>query len=64
MQRPLKIACHVLLFLAALVVFYIGLFMGLQVNTNVGTLLWLVSAGIVAANIFWIVRSGPRKPTR
>ena len=59
-----EIAAHVSLFLVALVVFYIGLIMGLQVNSNVGTLLWLVLAGIVAANIFWIVRSDSRKATR
>lgn len=64
MARALKIAAHVFLFLVALVAFYIGLFMGLQVNPNVGTLLWLVSAVIAGANILWIVRSGRGRPTR
>ena len=64
MARVLKIAAHVFLFLVALVVFYIGLFMGLQVNPNMGTLLWLVSAAIVVANILWIVRSNRGRPTR
>ena len=64
MNSALKISAHVLLFIVALVVFYIGLFMGLQVNPNVGTLMWLVSASIVAANIIWIVRSGRRRQMR
>lgn len=64
MTRALKIAAHVFLFLVAVVVFFIGLFMGLQVNPNMGTLLWLVSAAIVVVNILWIVRSDRRKLTR
>ena len=64
MGRALKTIPHVLLFAVALVVFYIGLFMGLQANPNVGTLLWPVSAAIVVANILWIVRSSRGRPTR
>ena len=64
MNRVLKISAHVFLFLVALVVFYIGLFVGLQVNSNVGTLLWLASAAIVVANILWIVRSDRKRPMR
>ena len=64
MSRALRIFAHVLLFAIAIVVFYIGLFIGLQVNPNVGTLLWLVSAAIVVVNVFWIVRSGRRRPSR
>ena len=64
MKRALKISAHVFLFAVALVVFYIGLFMGLQVNPNVGTLMWLASAAIVVANILWIVRSDRKRPIR
>ena len=64
MKRTLKVCAHVFLFLVALVVFYIGLFMGLQVNPKVGTLLWLVSAAIVMVNVVWIVRSDRRRPIR
>ena len=64
MRRVLKICAHVFLFAVALVVFYIGLFMGLQVNANAGTILWLISAAIVVANIVWIVRSGRSRPAR
>ena len=64
MNKALKISAHVFLFVVALVVFYVGLFMGLQVNPNVGTLMWLVSAAIVVANVLWIVRSDRKRPTR
>ena len=52
----LRIVAHVLLFILALVVFYLGLGIGLALNPALGTLLWLVSAGIAVGNILWIVR--------
>ena len=52
-----RIAAHALLFLLAVVVFYLGLGLGLQLNPILGTLLWLVAACIVALNLFWILRS-------
>lgn len=57
MHPKLKTTVHVLLFLLAFVVFYIGLFVGLQVNANGGTLLWLAAAVIAGLNILWMVRS-------
>lgn len=57
MRSKLKVTAHVLLFLLAFVVFYIGLFVGLQVNANGGTLLWLAAAVIAGLNILWMVRS-------
>ena len=52
-----RIAAHALLFLLALVVFYLGLGVGLQFNPTLGTLLWLAAAGLVVLNLFWILRS-------
>ena len=52
-----RIAAHVLLFVVAVVVFYLGLGVGLQFNPVLGTLLWIAAAVIVALNLFWIVRS-------
>ena len=52
-----RIATHALLFLLAVVVFYLGLGLGLQLNPILGTLLWLVAGTIVALNLFWILRS-------
>ena len=52
-----RIAAHALLFLLAVVVFYLGLGLGLQLNPILGTLLWLVAGSIVALNLFWILRS-------
>ena len=60
MNRVLKISAHVLLFLIAFVVFYVGLFMGLQVNPDYGTLLWIAAAVIAGLNVFWIIRSERR----
>ena len=57
MRSKLKTTAHVLLFLLAFVVFYIGLFVGLQVNANGGTLLWLAAAAIAGLNILWMIRS-------
>ena len=54
---PVRIAAHALLFLLAVVVFYLGLGVGLQFNPALGTLLWLAAAGLVALNLFWILWS-------
>ena len=55
--NALRIAGHILLFLLAVVVFYLGLGIGLQVNTTLGTLLWFTAAGLVAMNLVWLLRS-------
>ena len=52
-----KVAVHVLLFLLAVVVFYLGLGVGLQVSPILGTFLWIAAAVIAALNLFWILRS-------
>ena len=57
MKKALKVIMHVALFLVALVVFYIGLFVGLQVNPNAGSVLWLVAAAIGLGNLVWIIIS-------
>ena len=56
-SRGVRIAAHPLLFLLAVVVFYLGLGVGLQFNPTLGTLLLVASAGLVALNLFWISRS-------
>ena len=57
MPTILKAAAHLLLFFVAVVVFFLGLGIGLQVNSTLGTLLWLAAAAIMGANIVWLVRS-------
>ena len=52
-----RIAAHVLLFLLAVVVFYLGLGVGLQVSPILGTLLWIAAAVIAVLNLFWILRA-------
>lgn len=49
-------ALHLLIFAVAVVAFFLGLGIGLQYNPDLGTLLWLVAAGIVVANAVWMTR--------
>ena len=55
--KKARVAAHVLLFVLAVIVFYLGLGLGLQFNPTLGTILWLVAGGLVALNLFWIARS-------
>lgn len=57
MTTVLETAAHLLLFIVAVAVFYLGLGVGLTANPTIGTFLWLAAASIVAANIVWLVRS-------
>ena len=41
-----RIAVHTLLFVLAVVVFYLGLGVGLAFNPTLGTLLWVVATGL------------------
>lgn len=51
---------HALIFLLAVVVFWVGLGAGLQFNPNVGTVLWIAAAVIVALNLLWMRRTRKR----
>ena len=51
-----RIVAHILLFALAVVVFYLGLGVGLALNPILGTLLWILAAGLFALNLFWILR--------
>ena len=44
--------------LAALLVFFAGLGVGLALNPAIGTALWIAAAAIFVLNIFWLVRAG------
>ena len=52
-----RTAAQALLFVLAVVVFYLGLGVGLQFNPALGSVLWFVAAAIVALDLVWIVRS-------
>ena len=56
-KRVLKIAVHAALFLVAIVVFYLGLGVGLQISPAWGYVLWGAALALVTLNILWIVRS-------
>ena len=54
--RAFWISLHLLVFLLAVVVFYLGLSLGLSWNPMVATLLWLAAALIAGGNVWWMVR--------
>ena len=62
MDRKLRVVAHVLLFVIAVIAFYLGLGLGLQYSPTIGSVLWIVSAFIVTLNLMWIVRSRRRWP--
>ena len=52
----LKVAAHVVLLFGAVVVFYLGLGVGLQISPLLGTALWIVAGAMVVMNVVWAVR--------
>ena len=41
--------------LLAVVIFYVGLGVGLQVNPTAGTALWFVSGALFVGNLLWLI---------
>ena len=54
--RP-RLATHVILIVPTGLVFWTGLFVGLQLNSNAGTALVLVAALMFVANVAWMFLS-------
>ena len=52
----LKVAAHIALLVASVVVFYLGLGVGLQISPALGTALWVVAGAMIVLNIVWFVR--------
>ena len=48
---------HLLLFLVALVIFYLGVGIGLALNPFLGTLLWVLAGVLAVFNIRWTLRT-------
>jgi hypothetical protein len=57
MRYALLFGLHILLFVVALVVFYLGLGVGLALSPPAGTALWLVAGAIALANLLWLIAS-------
>ena len=55
MKTALRIAFHVVLALLAVVIFYVGLGVGLQFNPTIGTILWFVSGALFVGNLLWLI---------
>ena len=60
----LRIVLHVAIFTAALLIFTLGLGVGLALNPAAGTLLWLVAGVIAVGNVVWIVRHRHGRPNQ
>ena len=58
----LRVVLHVAIFAAALLIFTLGLGVGLALNPAAGTLLWLVAGVIAVGNVVWIVRRFRGRP--
>ncbi len=55
MKTGLRVALHVVLALVAVVIFYVGLGVGLILNPAMGTVLWFVSGALFVGNLLWLI---------
>ena len=55
MKTGLRIALHVVLALLAVVIFYVGLGVGLALNPTIGTILWFASGALFVGNLLWLI---------
>ncbi len=55
MNLAQRIAIHIVLFLVAIAIFYLGLGIGLATNPTIGTVLWFVSGAMFAGNLLWLI---------
>ena len=55
-RKAIRIGFHILIFLAAVLIFYFGLGVGLAFNPALGTLLWVVAGAVAIGNLVWIIR--------
>ena len=56
MSLIMRIAAHMLLFLIAVLVFFLGLGIGLQVSPLLGTLLWVAAGALAGLNLYLIFK--------
>lgn len=59
-MRP-RTLTHIVLFVVAFSVLYVGLGVGLTRDPNLGTALWGLARVIVLGNLFWVYKSRPQK---
>ena len=60
----LRVVLHVTIFAAAVLIFTLGLGVGLALNSAAGTFLWLVAGVLAVGNVVWIVRRLRGRPDR
>lgn len=57
----LKTIANILLFLLAGGLFFLGLGVGLQFNSNIGTALWIAAGAIIVLNVLWMSRGNKKR---
>ena len=60
-RKVVWIGIHVLVFLVAVVLFYLGLGVGLAVNPLLGTLLWILALAVAGLNLYVMLRRFARR---
>ena len=58
MNNILRIVLHIAVFVIAGFIFFVGLGVGLALNPNLGTALWILAGLMALGNCLWIVRRG------
>ena len=54
MMAILKIVAHIALFAVAIVIFTLGLGIGLQISPTAGSAMWIAAVLIALGNVAWI----------
>ena len=55
MKTGIRIAVHVALALLAVVIFYVGLGVGLALNSAAGSALWFIAGALFVGNLIWLI---------
>ena len=55
--RLLRVLLRLLLFPAAVLLFYLGLGLGLAINPLLGTFIWILAGGLFFWNLWWLLKN-------
>ena len=60
-ELEIRIVTHIILFVLAFFLFYVGLAVGLAYNATLGSVLWIMGGLTIVGNIAWIVMHSRRR---